>query len=226
MLSQKRMSCGISSCATAAAWIAPVEVPTARSKLTFLSVMRASSTPTWNAPLAPPPLNTIARPPAIGRLPEEDRSGAGSLRLLLRRVQPREKLGRFGELRDPLLADVANDLLKVLDACRQPFELVRADLVLTRVARFDVSLAEQLIAAPLELRIARPHRFQSWLDVLGQLAQLVQIVRLRTVQGADQAEAVIETLGRLMEEEGGEFTLVAPARISCALQKVDCALEP
>src|SRR5215210_8464400 len=62
---QNLIRAGMSSWATPAAWMAPVEVPTTVSKLTFLPPISALSTPTWNAPLAPPPLNTIARPPAI-----------------------------------------------------------------------------------------------------------------------------------------------------------------
>src|SRR5687768_5803395 len=70
---------------------------------------------------------------------------------------------------------------------------------MARVARLHIRLAEQLIAAPLELAVARPNGLQTWLDVLGELTQLVQIMRLRAVERAHQKKTVIEALGGLMQ---------------------------
>src|SRR5690606_39300105 len=75
-----------------------------------------------------------------------------------------------------------HDALPICNPLRKPFELLGADPVVTRVACLDVSLPEQLIAAPLELAVARPNRFQSRLDVLRELAQLVEVVSLGAVQ--------------------------------------------
>jgi hypothetical protein len=62
---QKATSLGISSCATASAWIAPVDVPTAMSILIPRFTTSSSNTPTWNAPFAPPPLSTTASSPGM-----------------------------------------------------------------------------------------------------------------------------------------------------------------
>jgi prophage regulatory protein len=102
------------------------------------------------------------------------------------------------KLRDPLGTDRMDGAAEFLDLGAQPFELLGADAIMFGVARLHIGILELLEHRPLLAALTRPDIEQSIVQPLGLGAQKAQIVIMRSIEGADQKDAVIEAFRGLV----------------------------
>ena len=98
-----------------------------------------------------------------------------------------------------LRADLGNGRLQQADLVHEPVQFVIADLVVWRVARTHIGVAQEVEAELLEPCRTRPCRDQSLFDPLAVRTQDSQFVRLRASQR--QQDTVVIAFRRLMAIE-------------------------
>ena len=110
----------------------------------------------------------------------------------------RHRLSSIPECVYALLAHGPDQALKQLDSGAEPFKLFNGNSIMPRISCLHIGGAQQLVCAPLRLRLVGPHLGQPRLQLLRELAEPVQAMRFWTVERADQEDAVIEALGCLV----------------------------
>lgn len=157
---------------------------------------------------ANPPRNRMATALAvIGGVAGRGRSAVGGL-----------GGGVLFEAGDALGADGVDGLAEFLDALGEPGEVFGGDAVVLAVAGLDVGL---FLAGA-----GGPDISQAGVDPLGLGAQEGEVVDVGGVEGHYQQHAVVEALGRLVEQEGSLLVPAPLGRELRGLQELHAAGHP
>ena len=100
-----------------------------------------------------------------------------------------------------LARDGLNDTAQFADAFTQPGEVLGTDVIMLRVARLNIGILEQAEAPAIRFRFARPDMKKTPVELVREVAQMLEIMAVGRVEGAGQKNGMIKSLRCLMELE-------------------------